>query len=141
MSSAGRMYRMTKVARETRQTRETRQHEGLAAWLWAAVRSVRAGEWRAQKPARKHMHVVETLTLGPRKNVVLMSCDGERFLVSLGAEQVGTMVRVRPERFQTTVPNGLEPDGLEPDGLEPDSLEPDSLEPDSLELDSSEKQR
>ena len=43
------------------------------------------------------MRVVETLALGGRKQLVLVSCAGERFLVGTGPEQVQTIVRVRPE--------------------------------------------
>jgi flagellar biogenesis protein FliO len=71
--------------------------EGLASWLlsmWSR-RTMFAGSARA-KP-RKHMRVVETLPIGPKRNLFLISCDGERFLVGSGPDSVQTIVRVRAE--------------------------------------------
>ena len=64
---------------------------GLAAWLLKALRA-----WRAGAAAeRRQMRVVETLALGTKNKLVLVSCGGERFLVGTGPESVGTIVRVR----------------------------------------------
>ena len=67
---------------------------GLAGWLLEAVRVWRVG---ARKPQRKHMRVVETMVLGAKHKLLLVSCGGERFLVGTGPESVGTIVRVKPE--------------------------------------------
>jgi len=40
---------------------------------------------------------LETLTLGARKQLLLISCDGERFLVGTGSDQVNSVVRVARE--------------------------------------------
>lgn len=67
---------------------------GLAAWLVSTVRRLKEP---AGRTARKHMRVVETLPIGVKKQLLLVSCDGERFLVATGADSVGTITRVRPE--------------------------------------------
>ncbi len=65
---------------------------GLAGWLLAAVRELRTGTMKAP---RKQMRVVESLALGAKNRLVLVSCGGERFLVGTGPESVGTIIRVR----------------------------------------------
>ena len=67
---------------------------GLAGWLLKAFFVWRAG---VRPDRRKHMRVVETLALGTKNKLVLVSCGGERFLVGTGAESVGTIVRVRAD--------------------------------------------
>ena len=67
---------------------------GLAGWLVKAYREYRAG---GRSGRRKHMRVVETLALGARQKLVLVTCGGERFLVGTGSDNVSTIVRVRRE--------------------------------------------
>ena len=67
---------------------------GLAGWLLKAYREYRAGSRNAR---RKHMRVVETLALGAKQKLVLVTCGGERFLVGTGPDAVSTIVRVRRE--------------------------------------------
>ena len=67
---------------------------GLAEWLLRTARAWHAG---ARGERKKHMRVVETLTLGTKNKLVLVSCGGERFLVGAGGESIGTIVRVRGE--------------------------------------------
>ena len=67
---------------------------GLADWLLALARQWREG---TRAPRRKQLNVVETLTLGAKSKLVLVSCGGERFLVGTGPESVGTIMRVRGE--------------------------------------------
>lgn len=65
---------------------------GLAGWVLAAVQGL-----GAEHGPVKQMRLVETLALGGRKQLLLVSCGGERFLVGTGAESVQTIVRVRAE--------------------------------------------
>lgn len=69
--------------------------DGLAGWVLGFVRLLNAGASR--KRVRKQLRVVETLQIGPKKQLVLVSCGGERFLVGTGPESVGTITRVRRE--------------------------------------------
>lgn len=70
--------------------------QGLAGWLLALLSRANA-TWAQGKPARKHLRVVETMQLGGRRQLTLVSCDGERFLIGSGPDSVQTMTRVRPE--------------------------------------------
>ena len=61
---------------------------GLAGWVLRMVHR------RGVKAAARRLHVVETLALGGRRQLLLVTCDGERFLVGSGADRVETIVRV-----------------------------------------------
>jgi flagellar biogenesis protein FliO len=66
---------------------------GLAGWVLGLLRG-----WRGERTAqRKQMRVVETLALGGRRQLMLVSCGGEHFLVGGGIESVETIVRVKAE--------------------------------------------
>ncbi|WP_373694179.1 flagellar biosynthetic protein FliO [Edaphobacter paludis] len=43
------------------------------------------------------MHLLETLSLGGKKTLMLVSCGGERFLVGGGLESVETIVPLKSE--------------------------------------------
>ena len=64
---------------------------GFAGWLISLIQS------RETHKTAKHMSVVEHLSLGGRRQLTLIVCDGERFLVGGGIEGVETIVRVGPE--------------------------------------------
>jgi flagellar biogenesis protein FliO len=64
--------------------------QGLAGWLLGFVRGrrgVRQGQQRLMK-------VVETLPLGGKRQLMLVRCGDEHFLVGGGFESVETIVRV-----------------------------------------------
>ena len=64
--------------------------EGLAGWLLA-----RFGMWqRRGESKQKQMRVEETLSLGGRRQLMLVLCAGERYLVGGGQDSVETIVRV-----------------------------------------------
>jgi hypothetical protein len=62
---------------------------GLAGWLVGLIR-----RHRDAPKARKQMRVVETLALGGRRQLILVACGSERFLVGSGADRVDSIVRV-----------------------------------------------
>ena len=62
--------------------------EGFAGWLMRCL-AQRRGD---QVPRR--MVVLETLSLGPRRQLALVECEGRRFLVGGGADNVATIVPV-----------------------------------------------
>jgi hypothetical protein len=47
-----------------------------------------------RRKADRHIRVMETIPLGARKQLLLVDCDGERFLVGTGADQVQAIVRL-----------------------------------------------
>ena len=82
------------VAKSGLERRVPALQAGLGAWLVGHVREWMAG---APKERKRQMRVVETLALGAKHKLVLVSCGGERFLVGTGSETIGTIVRVRAE--------------------------------------------
>ena len=71
---------------------------GLAAWLLMhfagrlRVRFPRMGRARDER----RMKLEETLALGGKRQLMLVTCDGQRFLVGTGGDGVGTIVAVTP---------------------------------------------
>jgi Flagellar biosynthesis protein, FliO len=64
--------------------------EGLVGWVIGLL-----SRWRGERTSqRKYMRVVETLTLGGRRQLTLVSCGEEYFLVGGGIDTVETIVRV-----------------------------------------------
>ena len=77
--------------------KKTFEAQGLAGWVFDRLRV-----WRGERVVqRKQMHLVETLSLGGKRQLMLVSCGGEQFLVGGGLENVETIVRVKAE----TAPN------------------------------------
>ncbi len=68
-----------------------------AARVLAVLARFMTGTLINQPTGRKRMRIVETLSVGPRKQLVLVSCGGEHFLVGTGPDSVQTITRVRPE--------------------------------------------
>ena len=67
--------------------------QGLAGWVFDLLRG-----WRGERTAqRKQMRVVETLALGGRRQLMLVSCGDEHFLVGGGMDSVKTIVRVKAD--------------------------------------------
>ena len=69
---------------------------GLAGWLMSFWRAMSARNAETRRRGRE-MRIVETLAVGGRKQLLLVSCAGERYLVGTGSDGVGTIVRVQPE--------------------------------------------
>ena len=67
--------------------------QGLAEWVLRWWRS----RQRSREEQSKQMQVLETLSLGGKRHLLLISCGGERFLVGGSQEGVETIVRVASE--------------------------------------------
>ena len=65
---------------------------GLAGFVMDMVRRGRSGLGAVR--TEKQMKLVETLQLGGKRQVMLVSCGERRFLVGVGAECVQTIVAV-----------------------------------------------
>lgn len=67
--------------------------QGLAGWVFGLVRG-----WRGQREMqRRQLRLVETLPLGGKRQLMLVTCAGESFLVGGGMESVETIVRLKAE--------------------------------------------
>ena len=67
------------------------------------------GEWAGVRRATKrHMRLIETLPLGAKKQLLLVACDGERFLIGTGPESVQSILRVRPQTIAEDSSNTAE---------------------------------
>jgi flagellar biogenesis protein FliO len=67
--------------------------QGLAGWVLGLLRG-----WRGQREMqRKQLRLVETLSLGGKRQLMLVTCGGESFLVGGGMDSVETIVRLKAE--------------------------------------------
>jgi Flagellar biosynthesis protein, FliO len=67
--------------------------QGLAGWVLGLLQN-----WRGQRETqRKQLRLVETLSLGGKRQLMLVTCGGESFLVGGGPESVETIVRLKTE--------------------------------------------
>jgi flagellar biogenesis protein FliO len=65
---------------------------GLAAWLLASFRNGfgRIGKVRSER----RMEHIETLQLGGKRQLMLVLCDGHRFLVGAGGDSVHSVTAI-----------------------------------------------
>ena len=67
--------------------------QGLAGWVLGLLRG-----WRSRpEMRRKQLRLVETLPLGGKRQLMLVTCAGESFLIGGGVESVETIVRLNAE--------------------------------------------
>jgi flagellar biogenesis protein FliO len=75
---------------------------GLAGWMVGALQGRVRIKWRVgtQRPMQQ-MQLLETLPLGGKRQVMLIVCDGERYLVGCGPDAVTALVKVMPPLAET----------------------------------------
>ena len=62
---------------------------------WAElIAKALGGRWSGHSPSSRRLQVVETLSIGPKKQLLLIRCDGEKYLVATGPDSVQTILRV-----------------------------------------------
>ena len=66
---------------------------GLAGWLLNAARLLWSRSTRL-RTAERELEILETLALGGQKQLLLVLCGGEKFLVGTGAAGVQTIVQI-----------------------------------------------
>jgi flagellar biogenesis protein FliO len=67
--------------------------QGMAGWVLGLFRV-----WRNKRETpRKQLRLVEMLPLGGKRQLMLVACAGENFLVGAGADSVETIVRLKAE--------------------------------------------
>lgn len=81
---------------EIKGAKASRELSGLAGWVLGLLRGFRS-ECRSEI---RQMRLVETLPLGGKRQLMLVSCAGEYFLVGGGPESLETIVRVHAEEPQ-----------------------------------------
>jgi flagellar biogenesis protein FliO len=70
---------------------------GLAGWVVGALQGRVRIKWRAGASHRmQQMQLLETLPLGGKRQVMLVACDGEHYLVGCGPDSVTALVKVVP---------------------------------------------
>ena len=71
----------------------TRDTGGLVSWVLGVL-----GEWRGERVSqRRQLKLVETLALGGKRQLMLVTCGGQSFLLGCGPESVETIVRLNDE--------------------------------------------
>jgi flagellar biogenesis protein FliO len=65
--------------------------QGLAGWVLGLLRGLRD----RRELQVKQLRLVETLSLGGKRQLMLVTCAGESFLVGGGVESVETIVRLK----------------------------------------------
>ena len=101
MDGMGLIHAMTRRQQplESTETTET----SLAGWFSGMLQERIKGKWRAAPATRvqQHMELVETLSLGSKRQVMLIECEGERYMVGCGVDSVATIAKVSPESRRT----------------------------------------
>ncbi|WP_263385392.1 flagellar biosynthetic protein FliO [Granulicella arctica] len=70
---------------------------GLGAWMVGALQGRVRIKWRGGVPDRmQQMQLLETLPLGGKRQMMLIACEGERYLVGCGPEAVTSIVKLMP---------------------------------------------
>ena len=66
---------------------------GVTGWILGVFRV-----WRGQRETtRKQLRLVELLPLGGKRQLMLVTCAGESFLVGGGVDSIETIVRLNTE--------------------------------------------
>ncbi len=70
---------------------------GLAGWMVGALQGRVRIKWRGgARGQTRQMQLIETLSLGGKRQIMLVDCDGERYLVGCGADTVTSIAKVIP---------------------------------------------
>jgi flagellar biogenesis protein FliO len=88
--------RLPQVAEGERRAAETiepaaREMHGLVGWIFSLCRSKR----EERELRQKQLRLIQTLHLGGRRQLLLVECSGERFLLGGGPDNVQTIVRLQ----------------------------------------------
>jgi flagellar biogenesis protein FliO len=74
---------------------------GLAGWIVGAMQGRVRVKWRGEAGGRaQQMQLLETLPLGGKRQVMLIACEGERYLVGCGPDAVATIVKVSSQAVE-----------------------------------------
>jgi Flagellar biosynthesis protein, FliO len=77
---------------------------GVTRWILGVFRV-----WRGHREtARKQLRLVEMLPLGGKRQLMLVTCAGESFLVGGGVDSIETIVRLNSETSLGILSTGLD---------------------------------
>jgi hypothetical protein len=69
------------------------QMQGLAGWVWSLVKG-----WQGKRSIQqRQLCVVETLSLGGKRQIMLVNCGGESFLIGCGLDSVRVITPLKTE--------------------------------------------
>lgn len=90
---------MERVSEDLRGGNVREPETGLAAWLMAwfqtPLRVKFSGMGKVR--AKRRMELVEMLQLGGKRQLMLVVCDGQRYLVGAGGDGVQSIAEIRPQ--------------------------------------------
>jgi hypothetical protein len=78
--------------------------QGLAGWVLSLLRGLR-GRHEVQ---RKQLRLLEILPLGGKRQLMLVTCAGESFLIGGGVDSVETIVRLKADVSPDEVATSLD---------------------------------
>jgi flagellar biogenesis protein FliO len=78
---------------------------GVAGWI---ANFLRVPLSKVRGRSAKRMQLVETLTLGGRRQLLLVTCDNRSFLIGAGSDQVGTILPLSPEEDAAPTASSVE---------------------------------
>lgn len=78
--------------------------QGLAGWIKSQLRDLRS----RREVRRRQLRLVETLSLGGKRQLMLVTCGGESFLVGGGMDSVETIVPLKTEISPDVVTTSLD---------------------------------
>jgi hypothetical protein len=90
------------VVDEMRNAKTNGNDSGLAGWLLGWIRGVaRTGLGNLQRGrGQRRMELVETLQLGGKRQLMLVVCDGQRYLVGAGGDAIGSIEAIAPRQVE-----------------------------------------
>lgn len=96
------MLKSTGTETEIKEASNTQPgHEAsLLVWIQKVLTSGRGNLGRARTD--KRMHLIETLQLGGKRQLMLVKCDGMEYLVGAGGDSVHSIVELSPQHFRST---------------------------------------
>jgi flagellar biogenesis protein FliO len=74
---------------------------GFSAWLHAIVRRF---EFVSRRRVERHTELLETLNLGGKRQLLLVQCDGRRFLLGAGSDSIQAIVELGPRKAGERLP-------------------------------------
>jgi flagellar biogenesis protein FliO len=78
--------------------------QGLAGWVMGQLGSLRS----RREIRQRQLRLVETLSLGGKRQLMLVTCGEESFLVGGGMDSVETIVRLKNEVSPDVMTPGLD---------------------------------